>query len=71
MDIVPSCLVQFWSLVSRSSHKIVGKLAYLGVKMTSLDRKHKIVMKVANIGVSKLRISLKDIKSSENLPISV
>ena len=38
--------------VSHSSHKIVGKLAYLSVKMVSLYQKHKIVVKVANIGVS-------------------
>ena len=57
--------------VSRSSHKIAWKLAYLGVKMTSLDQTHKIVMKVANIDVSKLRFSLKDIKSPRKLPISV
>ena len=44
------------------SHKIVGKLAYLSVKMMPLNQKHKIVMGVANLGVSKLRISFKGIK---------
>ena len=39
---------------SRSSHKIVRKLAYLGVEMMSLHQKHKIVIKVANISVTKL-----------------
>ena len=41
---------------SCSSHKIIRKLAYLGVKMASLNQKNKIVMKVANLSVSKLRI---------------
>ena len=57
--------------LSHSSHEIVGKLAYLCVKIISLKQKQKIVMKVANIRVSKLRISLKDIKSPGKLPISV
>ena len=57
--------------VSCSSHKIVRKLAYLGVKMMSLNQKHKTVMSVANLGVSKLHISFKGIKSSGKLPISV
>ena len=57
--------------LSRSSHNIVRKLAYLGAKMTSFDQKHKNVMKVANIGVSKLRISFKGIRLSGKLPISV
>ena len=35
--------------LSCSSHKFVRKLAYLSLKMTSLDQKDKI-MKVANIG---------------------
>ena len=45
--------------------KLSGNLPinYHCVKMMSLDQKHKTVIKVANIGVSKLRISLKDIKS--------
>ena len=42
--------------VSRSSHKI-GKLAYLGLKITSLDQKHKIVRKAFYLGVRKLRKS--------------
>ena len=53
-----------------SSHKIILKLAYHAVKMTSLDKKHKIVMKVASLGVSKLRISFTDVKSSGKLPIT-
>ena len=57
--------------VSFSGHKIIGKPVCLGVKMTSLDQKHKIFVKVSNIGVSKLHISLKDIKSSGKLPVSV
>ena len=47
--------------VSRSSHNIVRKLAYLSVKMMSIYQKHEIVMIVAHISVSKLLISLKDI----------
>ena len=42
---------------SRSCNKTVGKLAYLGVKMTSLDQKHKNVMKAACLEVRKLRKS--------------
>ena len=45
-----------------SSHKIVWKLAYLCVKMTSLYQRYKLVMKITNLGVSKLLISVKDIK---------
>ena len=59
------------NVVSCSSHKMVGKLAYLGLKMTSLNHKHKIVVKVASIGVSKLHISLKDLKLSGKLPFLV
>ena len=59
------------SCLSCLSHKIVGKLAYLGVKMMSHNQKDKIIMKVASIGVSKLRIWLKDIKSPGKLPILV
>ena len=44
--------------------KLSGKLAFPSVKIMSLNQKHKIVMKVANIVVSKLHISLKNIKSS-------
>ena len=40
--------------VSCSRHKIVGKLAYLGVKMTSLVQEHKNVVKVAYLSVSEL-----------------
>ena len=58
------------SCVSCSSHKIIWKLVYLGIEMTSLDQKHNIVRKVANLCVSKLCISFKDIKSSGELPIS-
>ena len=57
--------------VSCSRHKLVRKLAYLGVKMSSLYQKDKIITRVANINVSKLRISLKDIKSSGKLPFFV
>ena len=57
--------------ISRSSHKISRKFAYLGVKLTSLDQKHKIAVKVANIGVSKLCIWFEDTKSSVKLPISL
>ena len=55
--------------VSCSSRKIVRKLAYLAVKMTSLDLKLQIVMKVPNLRVSKLHISFRDIKLSEKFPI--
>ena len=58
-----ACLVQ----VIKSS----GKLAYHGVKMTSLNQKHEIAMKVADLCVSKLGISLKDIKLLGKLPNSV
>ena len=47
---------------SCSRHKIVWKLAYLNVEMTSLVQEHKNVKKVAYLGVSKLRISFKSIK---------
>ena len=30
--------------ISQSSHKIMGKLACLGVKMASLDQKHKTLL---------------------------
>ena len=57
--------------ISCSRHKILWKLAYLSVKMTSLDQKHKIIINFANFGVSKLHISFQDIKLSGKLPILV
>ena len=57
--------------IHRISDEIVRKLAYLIVKMMSLNQKYKINMKVAYVCVSKLRILLKDIKLSGKLPISV
>ena len=57
--------------VSCSSRKIIVRLAYLSVKIMSLNEKHKIVMKVASLSVSVLRISFKEIKSSGKLPVLV
>ena len=59
------------NFVSFSSGNIVGKLAYLSVKVTSLDQKHKIAIKVANISVSELHILFNGITLSGKLPISV
>ena len=57
--------------VSSSWYRIIWKLAYLGVKMTSFIQKHKLVVKVAYFGVAKFSISFKGIKSSGKLSISV
>ena len=50
--------------ISCSRHKIVLRLAYFGVKMTSLFQEHKTVRKAAYLGKLELCISFKDIKSS-------